>query len=173
MKKFLSKKTTSIALLIVTLILTVSYLYLLTCPIAYGMKYRNEVVYEGQAFVGSLKYTADGKVISENTNFDEPFEMYYYYKDGYVFHMLATNDEEYEAEVAYINENFDEAVNTPLYASKINAFKQVAVGLEEDVTTYTCVGSFVFAVIGGIDRLLLIALTAYSFVLSKKAKENE
>ena len=119
-----------------------------------------------------LPCSPDGKVISENTNFDEPFEMYYYYKDGYVFHLMATNDEEYEAEVADINKNFDEAVATPFYASKINAFKQVAVGMDEEVTTYTCAGAFIFAIVGGIDRLLLIALTAYSFVLSKKAKNK-
>ena len=172
MKNILSKTTTSIILLIVTVLLTVSYVYLMTCPIAYGMKYRNEVVYDGQAFEGSLKYTPDGKVLIENTNFDEPFEMYYYYKDGYVFNLLATNDEEYEAEVAYINENFDEAVATPFYTFKTNAFKQIAVGTDEDVTTYTCAGAIIFAVIGGIDRLLLIALTAYSFVLSKKAKNK-
>ena len=45
--------------------------------------------------------------------------------------------------------------------------------MEEYVTTYTCVGAIIFAVIGGIDRLLLIALTVYSFVLSKKAKSGE
>ena len=173
MKNILSKTKTAIILLIVTVLLTGCYVYLLTCPIAYGMKYRNETVFEGQVFEGSLTYTADGKVISENTNFDEPIEMYYYYKDGYVFHLMATNDEEYEAEVADINKNFDEAVATPFYASKINAFKQVAVGLDEDVTTYTCKGAIVFAIVGGIDRLLLIALTVSSFVLSKKAKNKE
>ena len=86
---------------------------------------------------------------------------------------MATNDEEYEAEVANINENFDKALAAPFYASKINAFKQVAVGLDEDVTTYTCMGAIVFAIVGGIDRLLLIALTVSSFVLSKKAKNKE
>ena len=173
MKNILSKTKTAIILLIVTVLLLGSYVYIISSPVTYGMKYRNETVFEGQVFEGSLTYTADGKVISENTNFDEPIEMYYYYKDGYVFHLMATNDEEYEAEVATINENFDEAVATPFYASKINAFKQVAVGLDEDVTTYTCKGAIIFAIVGGIDRLLLIALTAYSFVLSKKAKYKE
>ena len=173
MKKFLSKTKTSIILLIVTVLLTAGYVYLLTCPIAYGMKYRNETVYEGEVFKGSLKYSPDGKVVGENTNFDEPFEMYYYYKDGYVFNLMAKNDEEYKAEVAAINEDFDEAVATPLYAFKTNAFKQVAQGFDNDVTTYTCHGAIIFAIVGGIDRLLLIALTVYSFVLSKKAKVKE
>ena len=173
MKNILSQTKTAIILLIVTVLLLGSYICIIANPVTYGMKYRNETVYDGVVFKGSLKYSPDGKVISENTNFDEPFEMYYYYKDGYVFNLAATNDEEYEAEVAYINENFDEASSTPLYASKTNAFKQVAVGLEEEVTTYTCIGAIIFAIVGGIDRLLLIALTAYSFVLSKKAKNKE
>ena len=173
MKNILSKTKTAIILLIVTVLLTGSYVYLLTSPIAYGMKYRNETVYEGEVFKGSLKYSADGKVISENTNFDEPLEMYYYYKDGYVFNLVAKNDAEYEAEVAAINEDLDEAVATPLYSFKTNAFKQVAQGFDNDVMTYTCQGAIIFAIVGGIDRLLLIALTVYSFVLSKKAKNKE
>ena len=170
MKNILSKTKTTIILLIVTVLLLGSYVCIVANPVTYGMKYRNETVYEGEVFKGSLKYSPDGKVISENTNFDEPFEMYYYYKDGYVFHLMATNDEEYEAEVTYINENFDEAVASPFYAVKTNAFKQVAAGMDKDATTYTCIGAIVFAIVGGIDRLLLIALTAYSFALSKKAK---
>ena len=173
MKNFLSKTKTAIILLIVTILLVGSYVYLLTRPIAYGMEYRNETVYEGEVFKGSLKYSADGKVISENTNFDEPFEMYYYYKDGYVFNLVAKNDAEYESEVAYINENFDEALAAPFYAVKTNVFKQVPVGFEDDATIYTCKGAIIFAIVGGIVSLLLIALTVSSFVLSKKAKNKE
>ena len=170
MKNILSKTKTAIILLIVTVLLLGSYIWIVANPVTYGMKYRNETVYEGEVFKGSLKYSPDGKVISENTNFDEALEMYYYYKDGYVFNLLATNDEEYEAEVAYINENFDEAVASPFYAVKTNAFKQVAAGMDEDATTYTCTGAIVFAVAGGVVVLALIALTGSSFSLSKKAK---
>ena len=170
MKNILSQTKTAIILLIVTVLLLGSYICIIANPVTYGMKYRNETVYDGVVFKGSLKYSPDGKVISENTNFDEPFEMYYYYKDGYVFNLAATNDEEYEAEVAYINENFDEAVASPFYAVMTNAFKQVAVGMDEDVTTYTCTSAIVFAVAGGVVVLALIALTGSSFSLSKKAK---
>ena len=170
MKNILSKTKTAIILLIVTVLLLGSYIWIVANPVTYGMKYRNETVYEGEVFKGSLKYSPDGKVISENTNFDEPLEMYYYYKDGYVFNLVATTDEEYEAEVAYINENFDEALASPFYAVKTNAFKQVAAGMDEDATTYTCTGAIVFAVAGGVVVLALIALTGSSFSLSKKAK---
>ena len=170
MKNILSKTKTTIILLIVTVLLLGSYVCIVANPVTYGMKYRNETVYEGEVFKGSLKYSPDGKVISENTNFDEALEMYYYYKDGYVFNLVATTDEEYEAEVAYINENFDEALASPFYAVKTNAFKQVAAGMDEDATTYTCTGAIVFAVAGGVVILALIALTGSSFSLSKKAK---
>ena len=170
MKNILSKTKTAIILLIVTVLALVYYVCVVANPVTYGMKYLNETVYEGEVFKGSLKYSPDGKVISENSNFDEPFEMYYYYKDGYVFNLVATTDEEYEAEVAYINENFDEAVASPFYAVKTNAFKQVAVGMDEDATTYTCTSAIVFAVAGGVVVLALIALTGSSFSLSKKAK---
>ena len=170
MKNILSKTKTTIILLIVTVLLLGSYVCIVANPVTYGMKYRNETVYEGEVFKGSLKYSPDGKVISENSNFDEPLALYYYYKDGYVFHLMATNDKEYEAEVAYINENFDEAVASPFYAVMTNAFKQVAVGMDEDATTYTCTSAIVFAVAGGVVVLALIALTVSSFALSKKAK---
>ena len=168
MNNILSKTKTAVILLIVTILLVGSYIWIVANPVTYGMKYRNETVYEGEVFKGSLKYSPDGKVVSENTNFDEPLEMYYYYKDGYVFHLMAINDEEYEAEVAYINENFDEAVASPFYAVKTNAFKQVAAGMDEDATTYTCTSAIVFAVAGGVAALALIALTVSSFALSKR-----
>ena len=172
MKNILSQTKTAIILLFITVLLLGSYVYMIARPISYGMSYYNSVVYEGVKFEGEIRFNSDGTVLSKNTNFEEPIEMYYYYKDGYVFTLVAKNEEERASEIAYINENFDEAIATPLYASKTSAFKQVAVGLDEEVTTYTCTGAIIFAIVGGIDRLLLIALTAYSFVLSKKAKNN-
>ena len=73
MKNILSKTKTAIILLIVTVLLLGSYVYIVLSPVTYGMEYRNETVYEGEVFKGSLKYAHDGKVVGENTNFDEPF----------------------------------------------------------------------------------------------------
>lgn len=170
MKNFLSYTKTAIILLLVTVLFLGFYTYMLARPISYGMNYHNETVYEGIPFEGTLKFSLDGKVLNENTNFEEAFEDYYYYKDGYVFTLLATTDEEYEAEVAYINENFDEAVASPFYAMKSNAFRQVAVGMDDYNSVYTCTGAIIFAVVGGVGALALIAITALSFVLSKKTK---
>jgi hypothetical protein len=173
MKNILSKTKVAIILMIVTVLFLVCYAYMIARPISYGMSYHNETVYEGVAFEGTLKFYPSGKILNDNTNLDEPLEYYYYYKDGYVFNLMAETDEEYEAEVDYINENFDEAVASPFYAAKINAFRQVAEGMDDYVTTYTCMGAIIFAIAGGVGALALAALTASSFVLSKKAKREE
>ena len=173
MKKILSFSKTATILLLVTVICLGVYVYMLARPISYGMSYHNETLYMGVAFEGTLKFYPDGKVLNKNTNFEEEMEYYYYYKDGYVFSLLAQTDEEYEAEVAYIDENFETAVATPFYAAKINAFRQVADGMDEYVTTYTCTGAIVFAIVGGVVEAALIALTLASLKLSKKAKTRE
>ena len=170
MKNILSCTKTAIILLLATVLCLGVYVYMLARPISYGMSYRNETVYEGTTFEGTLRFYPNGKILSENSNFEGVLEFYYYYRDGYVFTLTAQTDAEYEAEVAYINENFDKAIATPFYASRINAFRQVAVGLDDNVTTYTCTGVIAVAAGGGVALLALIALTATSLALSVKAK---
>lgn len=173
MKNVLSCIKTSIILLVVTVLFLGLYTYMLARPISYGMSYHNKIVYEGIAFEGTLKFLPNGKVLTENTNFDEPFENYYYYKNGYVFSLMATTEEEYEEEVANINANFDDAIASPFYAARINAFKQFSEGMDEYVTTYTCTGAIIFAAVGGFVALALSAITVCSFVFSKKEKAKE
>ena len=84
--------------------------------------------------------------------------------------MTAETAEEYEAEIAWINENFEEALDVPFYAAKINAFRQVGNGLDNDVTTYICAGAIIFAVIGGVILLALTGFTVSSLILSCKEK---
>ena len=74
MKNILSKTKTAIILLIVTVLLLGSYVYIIASPVTYGMKYRNETVYEGEVFKGSLKYYPDGKVISETPILTNPLK---------------------------------------------------------------------------------------------------
>lgn len=173
MKNILSYTKTAIVLLLVTMLSLGFYVYMLARPISYGMSYHNEIVYEGVAFEGTLKFYPDGTLTNKNTNFEEVMKGYYYYKDGYVFTLMATTNEEHEMEVAYINENFEDAVASPFYAAKINAFRHVAEGLDSYVTTYTCTGAIIFAIAGGIVALTLIVITVFSFVLCKKVKSKE
>ena len=168
MKNILSNTKTAIILLVITILSLGFYTYMLARPISYGMSYHNETVYDGGTFEGTLKFYPNGKLLNENTNFEKVLEDSYYYKDGYVFLLMAQTDAAKESEIAYINENFDEAVALPFYAAKINAFRQTNVGPDGYATTYTCTGAIIFAIVGGIVELALIGFVCASFLLSKK-----
>ena len=169
MKKFLSCTKTAIALLIVAVLALGFYTYMLARPISYGMGYHNKTAYDGGVFEGTIKFYPDGTMVNRNTNFEEAQEDRYYYKNGYVFSLMAQTDEEYDKEVAAIDADFDAAVKTPFYASKINAFKEVPVSVDGYTTVYTCTPAIIFASVFGAFELILIGLTTVSFVLSKKA----
>ena len=173
MKKFLSHTKTAVILLLVTLLFLGFYGYMLARPISYGMGYQTKTVYEGVEFEGRLKFYPDGKVLNQNSNFEEALEGYYYYRDGYVFNLMAKTEEEYEAEVAEIDQNFEEAVASPFYAVKTNVFRYVAQGPDGYTNVYTCVGAIVFAVAGGVAAVALAVLTVFSFLLSKKGEGQE
>ena len=168
MKKLLSNTKVAIILLMTTIFALGFYAYMLLCPISYAMPYHNESEYEGEIFRGIQTFYSNGTVDYWNTNFETEINQRYYYKDGYVFSIMAETDEEYEAEVVRINEDFDDALNTPFYASKINAFRLVSEGVDGYVSTYTCSGFIIFAIGGGVFVLLMLALTALSFVFSNK-----
>ena len=168
MKKALSCFKTAMALLAITVVFLGIYAYVIARPISYGMNYHNETVYEGVAFEGNVRYYPDGTMHTLNDSFPDGVESRYYYKDGYVFLTMATTDEEYEEEIANIDGNFDEAVNSPFYASSTNAFKQVLIGPDGYTVVYTCAPATVIAVVGGVIGAALIALTATSIIFSRK-----
>lgn len=157
--------------LILSILLLAIYVYMMVRPISYGMTYHTETFYEDQIFEGTMTIYSDGRMKTLNTNYDSAQEARYYYKDGYIFFVRAETDEDYEKEVASINEDFDGAINTPFYADEINAFKLVC--QEEDFSiTYTCTSAIMIAIVGGIVELVLIGLTCASFVACKKAKNE-
>ena len=170
MKKLLSCKTTAVLLLLVTVLFLGFYAYMLARPISYGMVYRNETVYEGEVFEGEITFYRNGRMKNENTNFDQPIEGYYYYQDGYVFSLMAQSEAEYEAEVEYIREHFDDALELPFYAARINAFRHRAIGLDDDVTSYVCTDLGTFAALGGALALSLAAAALSSLILSKRSR---
>ena len=173
MKKFLSCTKTVIILLIATVLSLGFYTYMIARPISYGMPYHNKIVYDGMPFEGTMTFHPDGTVVSENTNFEDALEDYYYYKDGYVFTLFAVTESARDVEIEYINNNFEKAVAAPFYGAKVNAFRHVSDENDRNVTTYTCNGAVVFALVGGAVLLVLVSLTAISLVLSKKAKSRE
>ena len=172
MKNILSRNITVIILLIVTVISLGLYTYMLARPISYEMSYRSVTESEYGTFEGTMIFYADKTMVNKNTNFVEVLKSRYYYKGGYVFFTNAVNDEQYKEEVAEINKNFDKAINTPFYAEEINAFRLVVTEGDGYMQIYTCESAIIFAIVGGIVELLLIALTGVSVMLYIKKKKT-
>ena len=118
-----------------------------------------------------MKFSPDKTMVIRNSNYGIEMKSYYYYKDGYIFFTLAETKEEYEQEVTYINENFEEALKNPFYAYKITAFRLVAEEADGYSSVYICKQAIFLAVVGGIIQLVLIGLTCGNFVLWKKANK--
>lgn len=169
MKKLLSCAKTATVLLIASFLFLGFNVYMFVRPISYGMDYECKTTYAGVKFEGKLKFNEDGKMITVNSSFKNGTESRYFCKDGYVFFLTATTDEAYESEVKEINKNFKEAIKTPFYASKINAFKLVSEGPDGYKLTYTCTSAIVLAVINSVCELALIVLTVIAFRFGKKA----
>ena len=173
MKKILASMKTVTVLLVLTVVFLAFFVYMIARPISYGMEYHNETVYDGEVFEGTMKFGSDYTMLNRNSNFDEEMQSRYYYKDGYIFFTLAETAESYAEEVAWIEANFDEAVDAPFYASEINAFRLTSEGQDGYTSVYTCMPAIVFTVVGGVIELALISLSVVSLVLYKKSKCNE
>ena len=170
MKKFIASKKVFVLLLMLTIFFLGFYALNLTRPIFYGWEYHNETVYDDGVFEGNMTFYSSNMMVTENTNLEAPIESYYYYNDGDIFFTLATTEEEYKTEVAWINENYEEALNTPFYAEKINVFELVCQEADGYTMVYTCKEATVFAIAGGIVELILIVITVLSFILGRKEK---
>lgn len=168
MNKMRSRRITALILAATAMIVMVVGIYGLTRPISYESSYYNASFYEGEDFNGTMTFHPDNTMVIRNTNFEEEFQSYYYYKNGYIFFTLAKTAAEYEAEVAAINEDFEGAVNTPFYASKINAFRLSSEALDGYTTVYLCQRSIMMAIAWVAIELALIGLAIASVIRCKK-----
>ena len=87
-----------------------------------------------------------------------------------MFFIFSETEEDYNAEVAAINADFEGAVNTPFYGSKINVFRHASEGLDGYRSAYICQLAVMMAVFWGVVELALIGLTVASAVRCKKIK---
>ena len=163
----------ALALLIVTAITLGLYAYMLLRPVSHGMRYTAETEYLGETYTSTTVFRADNTSVTTSNSIDIELESFYFVKGGYLFLTYATTEEEYREEVEYIKENFEQAKEIPFYASRVNAFKLVNVAPDGFSTVYKCDTAVVLAILFGVVELMLIALTAISLVLSKRARAND
>ena len=171
MNKRRSCRITALILAVVALILLAVGIHGMTRPISYGASYYHASFYEGEDFNGSMTFYADNTMVVRNTNFDEDLKLLYYYKDGYVFFTVGATQEEYENEVAAINGDFEGAVNTPFYASKINAFRLASEGLDDYTTVYICQSAVKMAVAWILMELVLMSITIACVIRCKRCEK--
>lgn len=169
MKKLLSKKATAVALIVIAALFLAAYVYMIARPISYEKEYTFSGTVMGYEFETTTVFHRNNRVSVLNMGFDEPQELYYYYKSGWVFLCYASTDEEYAAEVERINGDFDAAVTDQLYAAELNAFTY-SYGDDADGTkiVQSCAFAKNFAIVGVVIELFLIALAVATVVCRKK-----
>lgn len=172
MKKFLSSIKTVIVFFAVTVLSLGFYVYMIARPVSYGMTYANSSEYEGIPFEGKMKFYTDSTMLTKNDTFPVGMMSYYYYKDGYVFNLMAQTEAEYYTEVAGIDADFEGAVNALFYASEINAFRLVSSGPDGYTLVYTCTPAVVFAVVSGVVELALLGVSVTALTLYLKSKKE-
>lgn len=171
MKKVRFCRKTVWVLAVIAIIWLAVGIYGMTRPMSYDTSYYHAVSYEEEVFNGTMMFHADNTMVIRNTNFDEDYKSYYYYIDGYIFFTLAKTEAEYQDEVAAINADFEGAVNTPFYASKINAFRLSSKGPDGYESVYVCQNAIMMAVVWGAIELSLIGFTTAFVIRGKKHKQ--
>ena len=173
MKEKIFNIKTAIVFMAVAILSLGVYIYMILRPISYDMEYQTSYEYQGVLFEGSIKFNVDGTMTTTNSNFDEEISSRYYYKDGYVFFLIATTDSQYEKEVEWIDSNFEEALEMSFYASEINAFGLSNEGPDGSKITYDCKDAYTFTVVAGAIEVLLFGFACASFFIFKKTKKEE
>ena len=158
MKKFFGKLPVMITFIALAVIMTVAYIGLLVRPVAIGMTYKGEVTMRGETAEISVKVKSSKKLemITKVDGTTTTREGYYLEKDGFIVFMDADNETEYKDEKKEILDNWEEAKDmietTKMGGINCNAFSVEVMGEE-----FKCTGSVVFAIVGGIVELVLLA----------------
>ena len=148
-------------------------IYGMTRPLAYGCDYYHAVFYDGEDFNGTMTFYSDNTMVIRNTNFEEDIKFFYYYKNGYVFFGMSQTESEYQEEVAAIDADFEGALNTPFYASKINPFKLSSEGPDGYKSSYLCQSSIMMVVLLVAIELVLIGFGIAPVIFRKKDESED
>ena len=168
MDKMRSCRVTALVLAVVAIILLVVGIFGMTRPISYGSSYYHATFFEGEDFNGNMVFGSDNTMVIRNTNLDEDYQSYFYYKNGYIFFTLAQTEAEYQEEVAAIEADFEGAVNAPFYASRMNAFRLSSEGPDGFKSVYICQNSVMMLVAWCAIELVLICCTIASVIRGNK-----
>ena len=161
MKKFFGKKPVMITFVALAVVMLVVYIGMLARPVAVGFSYSEKEDGITTTYKFGLKKVegtmSDGK---NKTTMDT----YYYCQDNIVvfdYFGVVQNDKDYKEWKKDVRENWDTYKEMGM---EINAFKM------GDKDEATCAGSIVFAVVGGIVELVLLAGAGLAVFYAVKKK---
>ena len=162
MKKFLGKKPVMITFLSVAVVLLVVYIGMLVRPVAIGFSYKGEV--SGTEY--SVKIKNGSEAVMSIEGVEETQKCRYVVKGREIFVIPEEmTDEEYKEAKKEILDNWDMVKVSPFF-SKTNAFKVEMMNEE-----FTCAGSIVLAVVGGIVTAAVITFATLSTIVVVKKKK--
>ena len=155
MKKFFGKLPVMITFIALAVICAVGYIGMLVRPIAIGMTYKGEA--HGAEVTVKVLSNKKIKMTMKGETTTTTEEAYYFEKDGYIVFLDSENDDDYKTDKKDILDNWEVAkglIDSGAYpgGKDCNAFGVKVFG--ED---FKCTGSVVFAVIGGVIELVLLA----------------
>lgn len=186
MKNFLSKKPVMITFLVLSVLIISLYIGLLVRPVAIGFTYRGQ----SSNTIGSYTYISDyedkigAKIIKSHiittriignteTKTTTEIERYYFtYKGFIVIDNINSveNDEEFNEWKQEIKDNWNTYKDGTLTVgvSKANAF---SIGNEDNSSI--CLGSIIFAIVGGVVIITIATITIISVILNSKKGKNK
>ena len=159
MKKFFGKLPVMITFIALAVICAVGYIGMLVRPVAIGMTYKGEITNPMNAtekLEVSVKFKSGKKAEMKIEGEEEINTIYYFVKDGYVvFLPTVEKDEDYKDAKEDALKDWEAtkaAVKLGMGGEDCTAFSAKVMGAE-----LKCTGSVVFAVIGGVIELVLLA----------------
>ena len=96
MNKMRSCRIKALIPAVIAIVLLVVVIYGTSSPMSYGCDYYHAAFYEGEDFNGTMVFYPDNTMVIRNTNLDEDYKAYYYYKNGYIFFILVQTEAEYQ-----------------------------------------------------------------------------
>ena len=172
MKKFLGKKPVMITFVALAIVMLVVYIGMLVRPVAIGFTYEGEMAIGSQKMEMAIHVTTGSKAdvtVKVGGATVELEDVRYIEHKGKIYILMEDNDDpqtmsdaDYKKVKKDIIKNWD-SIEEAL--PEVNAFKM---GNEE--MSFDCAGSVVFAIVGGILTLAVIAGATLSVLYTVKKK---
>lgn len=171
MKKFLGKKPVMITFVALAIVMLVVYIGLLVRPVAVGFTYKGEITNPmdpTQKMEVSVKFKSSKKAEMAVKGESETDTVYYFEKDGYVVFLPIDKEEDYKTAKEECLKDWEAtkvAVEAGMGGTDCSAFSAKVMGAD-----LKCTGSVVFAIVGGVVELVLLAAAGLSvfYVVKKK-----